>query len=33
MTRNLDPRKAAGYIQKAENSLMMARFGLGKRRI
>ena len=30
MTRKLDPRKAVGYIQKAENSLMMARLGLEK---
>ncbi len=28
MTRTLDPKKAAGYLQKAENSLLMVRIGL-----
>lgn len=30
MTRALDPKKAVGYLQKAENSLLMARIGLEK---
>jgi HEPN domain-containing protein len=30
MTRTLDPKKASGYLQKAANSLLMARIGLEK---
>jgi len=30
MTRTIDPKKASGYITKAENSLLMAKIGLEK---